>query len=143
MAFEDQAIYALASWKRFDAEVSDQLLRAVTAAFALVAVADGDLATSEVDRFVPLLKERSSELQPLKLERVEGLFRDVCAALLTDPSTGRQRALAYIANVAGNDVECELVRAAAEIAVAADNRELVAERVLLTEICDTLGIPAR
>ena len=143
MAFEDQTIYALASWRRFDAEVSDQLLRAVTAAFALVAVADGDLATSEVDRFVPLLKERSSELQPLEIERVEGLFRDICGALLTDPATGRQSALAYIANVAGNDVECELVRAAAEIAVAADNRELVSERVLLTEICDTLGIPAR
>ncbi len=143
MAFEDEAVYALASWGRFDEAVSDELLRAVTSAFALVAVADGDLAKSEIDRFVLLLRERSNALQPLDIERVEGQFRDVCSALLTDPSTGRQRALAYIANVAGNGVECELVRAAAEIAVAADNRELVAEQDLLREICETMGIAAR
>ncbi len=143
MTFEEEAAYALASWGRFDAAVSDELLRAVTSAFALVAVADGDLAKSEIDRFVLLLRERSQVLEPLDIDRVDSLFRDVCGALLTNPPVGRARALAYIANVTGNVTDCELVRAAAEIAVAADDRELAAEQALLREICTAMSIEPR
>ena len=46
MVFQQEAAYALASWRRFDANITDQLARAITRAFALVAVADGDLAQS-------------------------------------------------------------------------------------------------
>ena len=106
MTFEEEAAYALASWGRFDAAVSDELLRAVTSAFALVAVADGDLAKSEIDRFVGLLKERSDVLEPLDIDQVERRFRDICGALLTNPPVGRRRALAYIAAVARSAVDC-------------------------------------
>ncbi len=143
MTFEEEAAYALASWGRFDAAVSDELLRAVTSAFALVAVADGDLAKSEIDRFVGLLKERSDVLDPLDIDQVERRFRDICGALLTNPPVGRRRALDYIAAVARSAVDCELVRGAAEIALAADNRALAAEQALLGEICAAMNIEPR
>jgi tellurite resistance protein len=45
--------------------------------------------------------------------------------------------------VAGDAIHCELVRAAAEIAIAADNRELSSEQEVLQEICAALGIALR
>ena len=143
MAFEQEAAYALASWERFDAAISDELMLAITSAFVLVAVADGDLAQSEIERFTALLREQADVLAPLDIDRVDRLFRDLGGALLSEPVTGGKRALACISAVEGNPVHCELVRAAAEIALAADNRELAAEREVLGEICDALGIPSR
>jgi tellurite resistance protein len=143
MAFEEEAAYALASWGRFDASITDQLVLAITSAFVLVAVADGDLASSEIDRFTVLLRAHADVLAPLDIERVDRLFRDLGGALLSEPTAGRQRALACIAAVQGNAVHCELVRSAAEIALAADNRELAAEHEVLGEICKALGIPPR
>ncbi len=143
MAFEEEAAYALASWERFDAAITNELAHAITSAFVLVAVADGDLAASEIERFTALLRERADVFAPLDIDRVERLFRDLGGALLSEPTTGHQRALACISAVKGNPVHCELVRAAAEIALAADNRELAAEREVLGEICDAMGIPQR
>ena len=37
MSFEEQAAYALASWQRFDSKVTDEVARAITSAFVLVA----------------------------------------------------------------------------------------------------------
>jgi tellurite resistance protein len=143
MALEEQAAYALASWARFDAAMSDDLLRAVTSAFALVAVADGDLAASELDRFMQMLREHAYALSPLDFEQVDRLFRDICGALLSDPAAGRRRALEAVAAVRGNPVHRELVRSAAEIAVVADTRELIVERDVLREIHEALDIPPR
>lgn len=143
MAFEDEVAYALASWERFGSAVTDELTRAVTSAFALVAVADGDLARAEIDRFALLLRERASVLAPLDMEQVELLFRDLGGALMSDPAGGRAHALAQIEAVAGDARQRELVRAAAEIAVAADQRSLAAERRVLGEICGALGVAPR
>lgn len=143
MAFQEEAAYALASWERFDAAISDELLLAITSAFVLVAVADGDLARSEIDRFTALLRAHAKALAPLDIDRVDHLFRDLGGALLSEPTTGRQRALACISTVEGNAVHCELVRSAAEIALAADNRELAAEHEVLGAICDAMGIAQR
>ncbi len=143
MAFEEEAAYALAAWERYDTTMTKELLRAVTSAFALVAVADGDLASAEIDRFILLLRERSAILAPLDIDRVDHLFRDLCGALLSDPTAGRHRALTSIAAVEGNADHCELVRSAAEIAMAADNRELATEQKLLREICEAMGTAPR
>ena len=143
MAFEEEATYALASWARFDAAMTNELLRAITSAFALVAVADGDLAKSEIERFILLLREHSNVLAPLDMDGVERLFRDIAGALMSSPPVGRRRALAYIAAVEGSSVDCELVRSAAEIAVAADNREVAQEQEMLREICEVMSIAPR
>lgn len=141
MAFQEEAAYALASWERFDAAITDELVLAITSAFVLVAVAD--LARSEIDRFTALLRAHAKALAPLDIDRVDHLFRDLGGALLSEPTIGRQRALACISAVEGNPVHCELVRSAAEIALAADNRELAAEHEVLGAICDAMGIPRR
>ena len=48
MTIDEKAAYASMSWQRFNREISDDLARAIVSAFALVAVADGDLAESEI-----------------------------------------------------------------------------------------------
>jgi len=143
MVFQQEAAYALASWRCFDANITDQLARAITSAFALVAVADGDLAQSEIDRFIVLIREQEAVLAPLNIDRVELQFRDIAGAILSDPSEGHSHALELITAVAGDAIHCELVRAAAEITIAADNRELSSEQEVLQEICAALGIALR
>ncbi len=134
--------YALHSWKRFNDEIPNELLRAVTCAFALIAVADGDLAKAEDNQFMSLLSQHQDTFAPLDLGAVDLLFRDICGAILGDPEAGRQQALLEIAEVNANSTHAELVRAAAEIAMAADNRVVARETTVLTDICTALGLPA-
>ena len=143
MSFEERAAYALASWQRFDSEVTDDLARAITSAFVLVAVADGDLAQSEIDRFILLMLERENLLRTLGIDQFDLLFRDIGAAIMSDPIAGRARALDLIAAVKADTTHCELVRAAAEIAIFADNRELESEKEVMAQICKAMDIDVR
>jgi tellurite resistance protein len=143
MSFEERAAYALASWQRFDSEVTDDLARAITSAFALVAVADGDLAQSELDRFILLVQEREYIFATLGFDRFDLLFRDIGAAIMSDPIAGRERALDLIAVVKADATHCELVRAAAEIAIFADDRELASEQEIMEQICKAMDIDVR
>jgi tellurite resistance protein len=143
MSFEEEAAYAISSWRRFDAEVTDDLARAITSAFILVAVADGDLAQSEIDRFNQLMHEHADLLNPNAIDRFDLLFNDIGSAIMSDPHAGRAHALELIAAVKTNEIYCELVRSAAEIAILADNRELDSEKEVLEIICDTMNIATR
>jgi tellurite resistance protein len=134
MALETDAAYALAAWSRFDNTITDNLLRAVASTFALVAVADGDFADAEVDRFRQLLREQADKFAQLNMDRIEPLFRDVGGALLSDPVAGRRHALELISAVAREPDHRKLVRAAAAIAIHADGRVLDDERDMLAEI---------
>ncbi|MGI9326974.1 MAG: TerB family tellurite resistance protein [Pseudomonadales bacterium] len=136
----ESSAYAVAAWSRFDEEVTDRLLRALTGTFALVAVSDGDLATEETNRFFALLRTRANLFPGLDFDAVEHGFKDVCEALLSDPSTGRQRALGYIGSIKDTASHCQLVLAAAHIAAEADERERAAERQVLQDIRDLLGV---
>ena len=140
---QEQAGYALASWARFEGAVGDTLLKAISGAFALVATADGDVAKAEIDSFMQVLHQNSQHLPELDLKKVEGLFRDITGALLSDPAAGRAHALECVAGVVGRAEQCELVRSAAEIAVAADQRSLEKERKVLEQICTALEIAPR
>ncbi len=135
--------YALLSWKRFDDEVTNQLLRAVTSAFALIAVADGDLAKKEGEQFMSMLREKADLFEPLDFDAVDRHFRSVCGAMLSDPVSGRRHALEEIAAVQAKPEHAELVRSAAEIAIAADSRGAVKESKLLSEICAVLKLAHR
>lgn len=140
MSHEEEVAYAIASWQRFDSQVTDDLARAVTSAFVLVAVADGDLAQSEIDKFILMIGEQKDLVAPIGIDRIRLLFRDVGSAIMSDPVTGREHALESIAAIKDNASYCELVRSAAKIAVAADNRELASERAVMKVICDAMGI---
>ncbi|HJN95543.1 MAG: hypothetical protein CMQ15_16990 [Gammaproteobacteria bacterium] len=143
MSIEKETAYAIASWQRFNSEITDNVARAITSAFVLVAVADGDLGDSEIDRFISLIRDQESVLAPLNLDRIEALFRDIGGAILSDPIAGRSQALDIIATVKANATHCELVRSAAEIAILADNRELASEQEVMKQICEALEIDAR
>ncbi len=143
MDFEEAAAYALTSWRRFESEVTDDVARAITSAFVLVAVADGDLAQSEIDRFILLMLDRENLLRTLGIDNFDMMFRDIGAAILSDPIACRRRALDLIAAVKADATHCELVRAAAEIAIAADNRELASEQEVMEQICKAMGIAVR
>ena len=142
MSLESDA-YALMSWKRFDDEVTSELLRAVTSAFALIAVADGDLAKTEDDQFMSMLRDKADLFGPLDIDAVDRQFRSVCGAMLSDPVAGRRRALEEVAAVQASADHAELVRSAAEIAIASDSRGAVKETQVLNEICGVLKLAPR
>lgn len=143
MSNDDLAAYAIASWQRFDSQVSDDLARAVISAFILVAVADGDLAQSEIDKFILMIEAQEDLVGSIGIDRVRLLFRDIGSAIMSDPVAGREHALELIAAVKTNPDYCELVRSAAEIAVLADSRELASEQSAMQVICDAMGTEVR
>ena len=134
MTIDEKAAYASMSWQRFNREISDDLARAIVSAFALVAVADGDLAESEIDSFIKLIYEREDILAALNFERYEPLFREISGAILSDPNAGHNRALELITAVSNDSDHCELVISAAQIALMADNKEQESETRVLALI---------
>ncbi len=140
MAVDETVAYAIATWARFNEDVTDVLLRALSGAFALVAVSDGELARSEADGFVEMLRGKTDVFTGLDFEALESTFRDLADALIANPEDGRQRAFDCIACVAGDPVKSELVRSAAAVAVAADGRVRSAEDTALQEISKALGL---
>lgn len=142
MDLDEAMAYASMSWERFDEAVTDELLRAVCGAFAIVATADGDVVEEEMNRFLEVLQDQAEVFPQLDMESVERLFLDLCNAILTDPEGGHQHALSEIARVKGQPTHQKLVRSAAQIAVLADQRVQRNEEVIVAEICTALGIDA-
>ena len=138
MTNDENAAYASMSWARFNSEISDELARAVVSAFALIAVADGDLAEVEIESFMRLIYEREDVMSSLDFVRYEPLFREISGALFTDPERGQAQALELIKAVRGNQEQCELVISAAQIALMADNKELDSETKVLSLIRSAL-----
>ncbi len=137
---DESVAYAIATWGRFHDNVSGDLLRALSGAFALVAAADGELSRSEVAAFVDLLQSKADVFSGVDFTALEVAFRDVAESLIADPEGGRLQALDCIAKVKGNAEQCGLVRSAAEIAIVADGRARTQEATALREICEALGL---
>jgi len=136
----DGMAYASATWARFDDEISDDLLRAVCSAFALVAAADGSVSQSEIERFSQVLADAADRFPHLDVAKVVGLFRQLGQALLSDPADGRKHLLAEVAAIRDDPQKRDLVRAAAFIAIEADARTLASEEAVLAEISGALGL---
>ena len=137
---DETVAYAIATWARFNEDVTDVLLRALSGAFALVAASDGELAPSEADGFVDMLRGKTDVFSGLDFAALERTFRELTDALIADPEDGRQRAFDCIRRVAGDPVRSELVRAAAAIAVASDGRVRATEETSVQEISKALGL---
>ncbi len=142
MTSMEDSSYAVASWQRFENTLGNELLRAMTSAFALIATADGDLAEEEIARFADLLRKQSLPLARLSPQQVERAFTDAVTALLSDPYNSRERALRTIAGVKHNATDCKIVMAVAAVAVEADHQQRPTERHAIGAIQTALGLVA-
>lgn len=137
---EESVAYALAAWNRFDENVSDGLLRAVSGAFALVAAADGELSRSEADRFFEVLRSEAEVFSTIDYKALYKTFGDLADAMFADPEDGKRLALECVARVKGVPEHAELVKSAAQIAAAADGKFQAVEQSVMRDICCTLGL---
>ena len=138
---DETVAYSLAAWKRFDDQVPDDLLRAVAGAFVLVAASDGELSSSEADRFLDMLGSKSDALSPLDFSALSQTFRDLSAALLTDPVAGKRMALECVGQIAKTPQYVELVWGAAQIAASADGHVESTEERAMADIRQALALP--
>jgi len=136
---DESVAYAIATWSRFEGQVTDELLRALSGAFALVAAADGELQKSEVEGFLELLRSKADVFSGVDFAELETSFRDLCEAIEVEPEDGKDRALAFVVAVKADSVHRELVSTAAEIAAAADGSLQPAEISIVEQIRSTLG----
>ena len=82
----------------------------------MVAASDGELSSSEADRFLDMLGSKSDALSPLDFSALSQTFRDLSEALLTDPVAGKRMALECVGQIAETPQYVELVWGAAQIA---------------------------
>ncbi|ACY14816.1 tellurite resistance TerB family protein [Haliangium ochraceum] len=134
---------AIATWKRFDESISNDVLRAVSGAFALVACADGRFSESEIEAFLSMIKDtRAFEAEDLDV--LEEQFRSLGRSILADFDEGRRLAMAELAVLERGDREqTALVVSAAQIAMVADGRLDDVEEMVLAQICEALGLDPR
>lgn len=131
---------ALATWERFDEEVPDEVLRAVSGAFAIVACADGALEESEIEAFLDMIRETRA-FHHVNLGTLEAQFRRLGLAILDDPEGGRRHAMQEIALLEkGDPKQTALVVSAAQIAIVSNGKMADAEEAVLREICEALGL---
>ena len=137
---EESVAYALAAWSRFDKSVTDDLLRALSGAFVLVAAADGELSRAEADRFLEVVRGKSEVFARLDFGALEKTFGDLADAMFADPEDGKRLALQCVADVRDEPDQVELVASAAKIAADADGRLQSCEASVMGEIRQALGL---
>jgi tellurite resistance protein len=131
---------ALATWERFDEEVPDDVLRAVSGAFALVACADGNLEEAEIETFLDMVREARA-FDNVNLATLEAQFRHLGRAILDDFEEGRRHALQEIALLKkGDPKQTALVVSAAQIAIVSNGQLADAEELVLQQICEAMGL---
>ena len=137
---DESVAYALAAWSRFDKSVTDDLLRAVSGAFVLVAAADGELSRAEADRFLEVVRGKSEVFSRLDFGALEKTFGDLADAMFGDPQDGKRLALQCVAKVRDEPEDVALVAGAAKIAADADGRLQSCETSVMGEIREVLGL---
>lgn len=136
---DERKTAAVTAWHRFDEQVPDTLLRAVSGAFAVVACADGQLDQSEIDIFIDMIKDTRAFAE-VDVDTLAQHFRALGQAILADFEEGRRGAFEAIALVKGNDKQTALVVSAAQIAILADTKLQASEENALRQICEILGL---
>lgn len=128
------------AWEHFDEAVPDELLRAVSGAFALAACADGSLDEAEIAAFLDLIKDTRG-FRSVDLGALEAQFRSLGRAILEDYEEGRRHALQEIALLRkGDPKQTALVVSAAQIAIVSNGELAEAEELILGQICEALGL---
>ena len=117
---------------------TQELVQAVTAAFALVSASDGEIATSECQRFNQWFGENSSKVEVQEDALAD--FETLCSQLATNYDLAHGVTKARIELVGDQDDGRTLVLAAARAAVIADGIIEDREEVVVRELCELLGL---
>ncbi len=135
----ERRVQAVKAWSELEGDITDELLRAISGAFAMVACADGSLEKSEIDEFLAYVRgiESFSDVDMSALERH---FREFGEALIDDYDGGRKLALDAIAAMRGDEEKRQRVVRAAQIALVADEDVKEVEEMVLGMICEALGL---
>jgi|SoiMethySBSTD1v2_1073268.scaffolds.fasta_scaffold01305_11 tellurite resistance protein len=125
----------------------EELLTARAVAFAIVAVADGNLTDAEVRRAQELLHspdEGSYRGAPERAARTvadfETALRNVAAELVQNEDGAHEAALEVLRAVSSNLAERESVVRTAQAAIVADGKLNEREELALGTICKALGL---
>ncbi|MCA9578236.1 MAG: TerB family tellurite resistance protein [Polyangiales bacterium] len=142
MEIDKSQAVAIAAFNRFDEDVSDPVLRAVSAAYCLIACADGQLEDSELAEYVRVA-QGDARFERLDKSKLEHALRSFGEALQTDVAAGRARALAMAAEAASDEATCDLVLQAAKLAMQANDKVSKSEVDALRSLCTALGVNPR
>ena len=115
------------------------LLRAISAAFAFVAFADGSFDDSEEERFVDFI-QKTPNLGPASIHDARALLGVFAEAFQDDFATGVDLAHAEIRRICRDPEGAKIVVRAAQVAIVADQKLHHAEEAALRRICSTLGV---
>lgn len=138
---KSQAI-AIAAFARFDGDVTDPLLRGVSAAYCLIACADGDLDADELRAYVSLVTSDARFVE-LNHSKLAVALRTFAEALQTDLSVGRTRALELVREVGKDAATRTLLLDAAKLAMQANQNVTRSEIGALRDLCMALGVNPR
>ncbi len=110
-----------ALWAAFRAKDRDRVIVGVAAAFAHIAVANGDVAASETSRFLDVV--RGSRLAPADSATAADLaraFDQLSRAMLASPELGRTESLRVLSDFGFDPMRREIIWSAAGAALVAD-----------------------
>jgi tellurite resistance protein len=130
-------------WAAFRAKDRDRVIVGVAAAFAHIAVANGDVAASETSRFLDVV--RGSRLAPSDAASAAQLaqaFEALARAMLARPEAGRLESLRVLSDFGFDAMRSEIIWSAARAALVADAALHPAEQQAAREIRAALQIRA-
>jgi tellurite resistance protein len=131
-----------ALWAAFRGEKAkdrDRVIVGVAAAFALVAVANGQLEATETARFLDVV--RGSRLAPADgatAAQLVSAFEALTGAMLASPELGRSESLRVLADFGFDPMRSEIIWSATRAALVADAKLEPAERRAEAEIKSAL-----
>ena len=130
-----------ALWAAFRGKDRDRVIVGVAAAFAHVAVANGQVEAAETARFLDVV--RGSRLAPADGATAAALgqaFDELSRAMLARPELGRAEALRVLGDFGFDPMRSEIIWSAARSALVADAQLDPAEERAAVEIREALRI---
>ena len=118
---------------------SDETLRAIAAAYAYVACADGSYDDRESSRFEALLKELPGLTQE-SMVRAQSYLSDFVRGFQLDFAEGLDTAEEAVHRLRGQRELGELVLRAAQVALISDGRLVQVEENAIHRICEALDM---
>lgn len=133
-----------ALWRAFrgkDGRERDRVVVGVAAAFALIAVADGRVDATEVERFLDVVRgSRLAAADTATRQELARSFDALVAALFAAPEAGKAECLRVLSDFGFDPMRSEIIWSAASAALVADAQLPAAERQAEQEIRDALRI---